>query len=252
MALLETSGLTKSFGRMVAVDRVDLAVREGELTAVIGPNGAGKTTLFNVVTGKLRPTAGQVRFRGEDITGLPPHAVIRRGIGRSFQVTNLFPELPVFDSLRVAVLSHLRLTGQVLPAPRRARAAEGEAEQLLRELGLEAHGNRLCGTLSHADQRAVEIGLALAGRPRLLLLDEPTAGMGPEETGAMVRLMQGLARRDGLTVVLVEHDMHVVFSLAERIVVMHEGRIIADGPPDSVRENPGVREAYLGESGAGG
>ena len=252
MTLLETSGLTKSFGRMVAVDRVDLAVSEGELTAVIGPNGAGKTTLFNVVTGKLRPTAGRVRFQGEDITDLPPHAVIRRGIGRSFQVTNLFPELPVFDSLRVAALSHLRLTGRLLPAHHRTRAAAGEAEQLLRELGLEAHGDRLCGTLSHADQRAVEIGLALAGRPRLLFLDEPTAGMGAEETAAMVGLLHGLARRNGLTVVLVEHDMHVVFALAERIVVMHQGRIIADGPPAAVRDHPGVREAYLGEPGAGG
>lgn len=251
MALLETSGLTKSFGRMVAVDRVDLAVREGELTAVIGPNGAGKTTLFNVVTGKLRPTAGSVRFAGEEITGLPPHAVIRRGIGRSFQVTNLFPELPVFESLRVAVLSDLRLTGQILPAPRGGNAAAGEVEELLRELGLEPLADQLCGTLSHADQRTVEIGLALAGRPRLLLLDEPTAGMGPEETAAMVRLTHDLARRDGLTVVLVEHDMHVVFALAERIVVMHQGRIIADGPPESVRNDPGVREAYLGEPGAG-
>ncbi|MBI3002168.1 MAG: ABC transporter ATP-binding protein [candidate division NC10 bacterium] len=251
MAMLETNGLMKSFGRMVAVDRVDLSVREGELTAVIGPNGAGKTTLFNVVTGKLRPTAGQVRFRGEDITGLPPHAVIRRGIGRSFQVTNLFPELSALDSLRVAVLSERRLTGRVLPAGALAREAEEEADRLLRELGLGEHRDRPCRTLSHADQRAVEIGLALAARPRLLLLDEPTAGMGPEETAAMVTLLRGLARRDGLTLLLVEHDMHVVFALAERIVVMHHGRIIADGPPVTVRENPGVREAYLGEPGAG-
>jgi branched-chain amino acid transport system ATP-binding protein len=252
MAFLETSGLTKAFGRMVAVDHVDLTVRAGELTAIIGPNGAGKTTFFNVVTGKLRPTAGRVRIQGDDITGLPPHAVVRRGIGRSFQVTNLFPGLSVLDSVRVAVLSQRGLTGRILPSRARAPAAQEEAERLLQELGLERHGHHPCGTLSHADQRAVEIGLALAARPRLLLLDEPTAGMGPEETAAMVGLMQRLARRDGLTVLLVEHDMRVVFALAERIVVMHQGRIIADGPPAAVREDAGVRKAYLGEPGARG
>ncbi|HEU5394947.1 MAG TPA: ABC transporter ATP-binding protein [Candidatus Methylomirabilis sp.] len=250
--LLETSDLTKSFGRMVAVDRVDLTLRAGELTAIIGPNGAGKTTLFNVVTGKLRPTAGRVRLQGSDITGLPPHAVIRRGIGRSFQVTNLFPGLSVLDSVRVAVLSQRGLTGRILPARARAQAAQEEAERLLRELGLERHGHHPCGTLSHADQRTVEIGVALAARPRLLLLDEPTAGMGPEETAAMVELMRGLARRDGLTLLLVEHDMRVVFALAERIVVMHQGRIIADGPPATIREDARVRTAYLGDPGARG
>lgn len=252
MKLLETSNLTKSFGRMVAVDHVDLTVHAGELTAIIGPNGAGKTTLFNVVTGKLRPTAGRVRLQDDDITGLPPHAVIRRGIGRSFQVTNLFPGLSVLDSVGVAVLSQRGLTGRILPSRIRAQAAQEEAVRLLQELGLEGHGHQPCGTLSHADQRAVEIGLALAARPRLLLLDEPTAGMGPEETAAMVGLLRGLARRDGLTLLLVEHDMRVVFALAERIVVMHQGRIIADGPPASIREDAGVRKAYLGDSGARG
>jgi branched-chain amino acid transport system ATP-binding protein len=167
---------------MVAVDHVDLATADGQLTAVIGPNGAGKTTLFNVITGKLRPTAGRITFRGEDITGFPPHAIVSRGLGRSFQVTNVFPELTVADNLRVAALSSRRDAG------RRgwrggSNRATAEIDRLLQELGLQPHAELPCAVLSHADQRVVEIGLALAGHPRLLLLDEPTAGMGAAETG---------------------------------------------------------------------
>jgi branched-chain amino acid transport system ATP-binding protein len=178
MSLLEIHGLTKSFGRMVAVDHVDLAIADGQPTAVIGPNGAGKTTLFNVITGKLRPTTGRVRFRGEDIAGFSPHAIVSRGIARSFQVANVFPELTVADNLRVAILSWRRYAG--------CRSSRGgsdsvttEVARLLQELGLQPHAELSCAVLSHADRRLVEIGLALAGHPRLLLLDEPTAGMGP-------------------------------------------------------------------------
>ena len=245
MPLLETHKLTKAFGRMMAVDHVDLAIADGQLTAVIGSNGAGKTTLFNVITGKLRPTTGRVTFQGEDITGFAPHAIVGRGIARSFQVTNVFPELTVADNLRVAVL------GSRCSAGRRgwrggSHGAAAEVARLLQELGLQPYAELPCAALSHADQRVVEIGLALAGHPRLLLLDEPTAGMGAAETGIMTHFIRNLAQREGLTVVLSEHDMQVVFALAERVVVMHQGRIIADGAPAVVRDDPLVRAAYLG------
>lgn len=246
MSLLETHNLTKSFGRMVAVDHVDLTLADGQLTAVIGPNGAGKTTLFDVITGRLRPTAGRITFRGQDITGLPSHAIVSRGMARSFQVTNVFPELTVADNLRVAVLSTRRFASRRSVRGSAARAP-AEVARLLREMGLQSYAELPCAVLSHADQRLVDIGLALAGCPHLLLLDEPTAGMGPAETVAMTHLIRHLAQHERLTVVLTEHDMQVVFALAERVVVMHQGRIIADGAPAVVRDDPLVRAAYLGQ-----
>jgi branched-chain amino acid transport system ATP-binding protein len=246
MSLLETHNLTKSFGRMVAVDHVDLTLADGQLTAVIGPNGAGKTTLFDVITGRLRPSAGRITFRGQDITGLPSHAIVSRGIARSFQVTNVFPELTVADNFRVAVLSTRRFAGRHGVRGSAARAP-AEVARLLREMGLQSYAELPCAVLSHADQRLVDIGLALAGCPHLLLLDEPTAGMGPAETVAMTHLIRNLAQHERLTVVLTEHDMQVVFALAERVVVMHQGRIIADGAPAVVRDDPLVRAAYLGQ-----
>ena len=246
MPLLETHRLTRSFGRTVAVDHVDLAIADGQLTAVIGPNGAGKTTLFDVITGKLRPTTGRVTFQGEDITGFAPHAIVSRGIARSFQVTNVFPALTVADNLRVAVLGSRRSAGR--RGWRGGRdGATAEVAPLLCALGLQPYAELPCEALSHADQRMVEIGLALAGHPHLLLLDEPTAGMEAAETLAMTHFIRNLAQREGLTVVLSEHDMQVVFALAERVVVMHQGRIIADGAPAVVRDNPLVRAAYLGQ-----
>jgi branched-chain amino acid transport system ATP-binding protein len=246
MPLLEIHRLTKSFGRMVAVDQVDLTIATGQLTAVIGPNGAGKTTLFNVITGKLQPTMGRVTFRGEDITGFSPYAIVSRGIARSFQVTNVFPELTVADNLRVAVLSARRYAGRH-GWRGGSGGATAEVARLLQELGLQPHAELPCAVLSHAHQRLVEIGLALGGHPRLLLLDEPTAGMGLAETVAMTHFIRNLAQREELTVALIEHDMQVVFALAERVVVMHQGRIIADGAPAVVRDDPLVRAAYLGQ-----
>ena len=246
MSLLETHNLTKSFGRMVAVDHVDLTIADGQLTVVIGPNGAGKTTLFDVITGRLRPTTGRITFRGQDITGLPSHAIVSRGMARSFQVTNVFPELTVADNFRVAVLSTRRSAGRH-GVRGSADGAPAEVARLLRDMGLQSYAELPCAALSHADQRLVDIGLALAGRPHLLLLDEPTAGMGPAETVAMTHLIHNLAQHERLTVVLTEHDMQVVFALAERVVVMHQGRIIADGAPAVVRDDPLVRAAYLGQ-----
>lgn len=245
--ILEARGLRKHFGDLAAVAGVDLTFREAELAAVIGPNGAGKTTFFNLVTGRLKPTSGKVFFQGKDITGLTPYQIARKGISRIFQITNLFPELTVYENIRVAVLSKLRETARMLTLDRNLKKANEETDRILDTVGLSDKRNFLCGVLSHGDQRLVEIGVALAIDPVLLLLDEPTGGMGPEETDEMVKFIQGLVGKQDITIVLVEHDMSVVFSIAERIVVMHQGEIIADGKPDEIKTDVRVREAYLGE-----
>lgn len=245
--ILETSGLRKHFGDLAAVADVDIGFREKELTAVIGPNGAGKTTFFNLVTGRLKPTSGKVYFRGTDITGLTPYQIARKGISRIFQITNLFPELTVYENIRVAVLSKMKETARMLTLDRNLTRANDETDRILDIVGLSDKRNSICGLLSHGDQRLVETGLALAIDPVLLLLDEPTGGMGPEETDEMVKFIRGLIEKQDITVLLVEHDMSVVFSIAERIVVMHQGEIIADGKPDEIKADTRVREAYLGE-----
>ncbi|NIS67740.1 MAG: ATP-binding cassette domain-containing protein [Proteobacteria bacterium] len=245
--ILETRGLRKNFGDLAAVAGVDLHFREGELAAVIGPNGAGKTTFFNLVTGRLKPTAGKVYFRGRDITRLPPHRIARIGISRIFQITNLFPDLTVYQNIRVAVLSKMRQTAKMLTLDRNLKGANDETDRILDTIGLSDKRNSPCGVISHGDQRLVETGVALAIDPVLLLLDEPTGGMGPEETDEMVKFIRGLTDKQNTTILLVEHDMNVVFSVAERIVVMHQGEIIADGKPDEIRADSKVREAYLGE-----
>jgi len=245
--ILETRGLRKHFGDLAAVAGVDLTFSEGELTAVIGPNGAGKTTFFNLVTGRLKPTAGKVYFRGRDITGLPPYRIARIGVSRIFQITNLFPDLTVYENIRVAVLSKMRETAKMLALDRNLKRANDETDRILNTIGLSDKRNFLCGVISHGDQRLVETGVALAIDPVLLLLDEPTGGMGPEETDEMVQFIGGLIEKRDMTILLVEHDMSVVFSIAERIVVMHQGEIIADGNPDEIKADEGVIEAYLGE-----
>jgi branched-chain amino acid transport system ATP-binding protein len=245
--ILETKALRKHFGELAAVAGVDLIFREGELAAVIGPNGAGKTTFFNLVTGRLKPTAGKVYFRGREITGLPPYQIARRGISRIFQITNLFPDLTVYENIRVAVLSKMRKTAKMLTLDRSLKGANDETDRILDTIGLFDKRNSLCGVISHGDQRLVETGVALAIDPVLLLLDEPTGGMGPEETDEMVQFIRGLTEKRDITILLVEHDMSVVFSIAERIVVMHQGEIIADGKPDEIKVDAKVREAYLGE-----
>lgn len=246
-SILETKNLRKHFGDLAAVAGVDLTFREKELAAVIGPNGAGKTTFFNLVTGRLKPTAGEVYFQGKDITGLTPYQIARKGISRIFQITNLFPELTVYENIRVAVLSKLRETARMLSFDRNLTRANDETDRILNTVGLSDRRNSLCGVVSHGDQRLVEIGIALAIDPVLLLLDEPTGGMGPEETDEMVKFIRGLAEEQNITILLVEHDMSVVFSIAERIVVMHQGEIIADGKPEEIKADTKVREAYLGE-----
>jgi branched-chain amino acid transport system ATP-binding protein len=242
--LLDVRGLTKSFGGFTAVAQVDLAVWPGTIHSVIGPNGAGKTTLFRVLTGVHRPTRGTVRFAGRDMTGARTHIVSRRGLTQSFQITNVFPRLTVRESVQVAVLARHRRTWDFFTA--RWGGTANEVAELLSEVGLSAVADARAQTLSHGDQRILEVTLALATRPRLLLLDEPTAGMSPAETGRMVSLVTRLAAARGLAVVLCEHDMDIVFDISHEVTVLHRGRVISHGLPAAVQGDPLVAEVYLG------
>ena len=243
--LLSIDGLSRRFGALTALNGVSLALLPRERRAVIGPNGAGKTTLFNVITGQLVPSAGRMVFAGQSIAGLPPHVVARRGISRSFQRTNLCPRLTVIENLRLAAGADGRGSYNLLGggAARRnvqlARAAEAAAAvDLTGRLGASA------GRLSYGEQRQLEVGVALATRPALLLLDEPTAGMSPEETERMTRMLEGLPRE--VTLLIIEHDMDVVASLADRVTVLHYGEVLTEGTFDEVKADPRVYDVYLG------
>jgi branched-chain amino acid transport system ATP-binding protein len=220
-------------------------VTQGRIAAIIGPNGAGKTTLFNLITGHLRPDAGAVLLEGRDITGLPPHDVCRLGMGRSFQRTNIFPRLTVFQNVQAAFISH---RGRGLDLWSRVdRLYRDETEALLASLGLLDRAGEMSGFLSHGAQKQLELGIALASEPRLLLLDEPTAGMSAAETRETIQLISRIAGERGLTLLFTEHDMEVVFSIAQQLTVLHQGRVIAEGAPAEVRGDPEVRRVYLGE-----
>ncbi len=245
-AILRVEGLAKSFGSLVAVDQVELAVAAGEFTAVIGPNGAGKTTLFNLVSGTLRPDAGRVFLKDKDITGRAPRAIVHAGLARTFQITSVFPELTVLENLLVSCLAQARRSARLWSPYAEERAAGLRARRLLGELGIGHLADQRCGALSHADQKLVEVGMALATAPEVLLLDEPTSGLSPEETAQITALLRQLAEAEHATVVLIEHDMDVVFSVAQRIVVLHQGQVIADGPPAAIRADANVKEVYLG------
>ena len=243
--MLEVRGVQKAFDGFQAVAGVSLSVARGEIAAIIGPNGAGKTTLFNLVTGHIRPDAGSVLLEGRNITGLPPHQVCRRGMGRSFQRTNIFPRLSVFQNVQAAFISH---RGRGLDLLSRVdRLYRDETDALLASLGLLERAGEMSGFLSHGAQKQLELGIALASEPRLLLLDEPTAGMSASETHDTIRLISRLARERDLTLLFTEHDMDVVFSIAQRITVLHQGHVIAEGAPAEVRSDPEVRRVYLGE-----
>jgi branched-chain amino acid transport system ATP-binding protein len=243
--VLETRGLSKSFGGVRAVRDVDLTMPRGEIRALIGPNGAGKTTFFNMLTGQLRADAGFVLFKGDRLSGLPPYAVWRRGVSRTFQITTTFATLTAIENVQVARLSHLGKTYALLE---RAEALQTtEARALLEQVGLADQARRVAAALAYGDLKKLELAVALANDPDLLLLDEPTAGMAPAERGALMALTQRIARARGLTVLFTEHDMDVVFAIADRIMVLHQGRVIADGVPAAVRADPQVQRVYLGE-----
>jgi branched-chain amino acid transport system ATP-binding protein len=243
--VLRVENLRKSFGGVDAVAGVSLSLARGEVRALIGPNGAGKSTLFNILAGALRADAGTVELEGRPIGGLPSHVIARRGVGRTFQITATFGTLSVLENVQLARLSHRRRTAALLTPAARLEAQAARA--LLDEVGLAEHAARPAGELAYGDLKKLELAIALAGEPRLLLLDEPTAGMAAAERVSLMSLAVGIARERGLTVLFTEHDMDVVFAAADRILVLHEGHVIADGLPAVVREDRQVQAVYLGE-----
>ncbi|HEY7517225.1 MAG TPA: ABC transporter ATP-binding protein [Methylomirabilota bacterium] len=243
---LECDRVSRHFGALAAVDQVSLKVFRGEIRAIIGPNGAGKSTLFNLIAGELAPTSGAVRFKSAPVSGLTPHEVCALGISRTFQLTALFPRLSALENVRLAAQARHAGRWRPLGAGGTAATTRTHAEHWLERLHLSHVAGMAAGLLSHGDQRLLEIAMALAQRPEVLLLDEPTQGLSVEETARTVGLLRQLLGGGHLTVLLVEHDMEVVFSLAHQITVLHQGRVIADGLPQMVREDPEVQTAYLG------
>ncbi len=244
--LLRVENVTMSFDGFVAINSVDLTVEKGQMAAIIGPNGAGKSTLFNLITGHLTPTTGKVYFHDQDITGQAPHTICQQGMGRSFQRTNIFPRLSVFDNIQVAVLSHARKTLNFFTPAKQLMREETYA--LMEDVGLASEAQSISGTLSYGFQKQLELGITLASEPELLLLDEPTAGMSPQETIDSIALIERIARERGLTLLFTEHDMDVVFSIADKITVLHQGQVLAEGKPEEVKDDPDVQRIYLGEA----
>jgi len=245
MTILELQGVHKDFKGLTVLNDVNLTIEEGECHAIIGPNGAGKSTLFNVISGKYKPTQGRVHFNGEDITGLAPYKISRKGLARSFQITNVFPGMTVYDNIRNAILSRRGIRLSMLTRLKNINAVHQEAIELINVLGLNAITDVPASELSYGQQRALEVGIALATDPKLILLDEPTAGMTREQSREAVSLIKNITK--GKTLMVVEHDMDVVFSMADRITVLSYGLVLASGRPDDIRGNEAVKKAYLGK-----
>lgn len=243
--MLKLENVVKAFGGVVATNDVSLDFPDRSLSAIIGPNGAGKTTLFNLITGHLTPDSGKILLAGENIAGLKPATIVSKGIGRAFQVASIFPSLTVEEALIGAVNAHMGQSArlfQAFPPP----AAKARAEELIGLLQMEAVARRKCSNISHGDQKLLDVGLALALEPSVLLLDEPTAGMGPEERWEMINTVRRLWESQAMTLIFIEHDMGIVFEVAQNINVLKYGSVLASGPPDAIRGNPDVIEAYLG------
>jgi branched-chain amino acid transport system ATP-binding protein len=247
MTVLEVRGLRKAFGGVWALTRLDFDLSAGEMLALIGPNGAGKTTCFNLINGQLKADGGSVRLLGRELLGLPAHRIARQGVGRTFQITATFQSMTVRENVQMALLAHRRRTMAL--RPRAARLYVPEAEALLERVGMAEQAGRRCAILSYGDLKRVELAMALAGGPRLLLMDEPTAGMSPQERRELMALVSGIARQERTAVLFIEHDMDAVFAHAHRILVLNRGERIAEGSPREVRAHPEVRSAYLGMNG---
>ncbi len=245
MNILETKALYHDFSGLEVLFDVNLEVNEGERHAIIGPNGAGKTTLFNLITGTYTPSRGEIFFRGRNVTGSKPHQMIRRGMGRSFQITSTFDRLTTFQNIRMGVMSRRGIRFSLFRKVDKMQDITEETDEILRRINLHGERDLPAGVLSYGKHRSLEISMALATDPELVMLDEPTAGMSKDETHHAVELVRKLT--EGKTAVIIEHDMDVVFSLADRITVLHLGTILACGPPEEIRENQAVKDAYLGE-----
>jgi branched-chain amino acid transport system ATP-binding protein len=244
VAILKTESLTKRFGGLVAVNRVNLVIEENRLTSIIGPNGAGKTTFFNLLSGLMKPDEGKIFFGSLNITGYPSHRVAKQGMARSFQLLSLFNELTLFENIRMAVQAEKGHGLKMLSSIGALRDVNDRAFEIVQAIGLEGKENITAKNLSYGDRRILDIGISLASNPKLLLLDEPTSGLASRETGKMAKFIQGLAR--DLTLVLIEHDMSIVLSISDHIAVLHQGRVIAEGTPAEIQQNEEVQEAYLG------
>ncbi len=246
MDILTTQHLSKRFGGLVAVNNVSLKVRQGCLTSLIGPNGAGKTTLFNLLTGLMKPDAGRIHFQQVDITAYPPHRIVKVGVGRSFQIVNIFGELTLLENVRLAVQAQKGHGLEMFTSVNSSGFHEvnEQAAAIIRATGLGGKERIIAKNLSYGDKRLLEIAIALGSKPRLLLMDEPTSGLASRETARMREFIQNLAKE--LTILLIEHDMNIVLSISDHIAVLHQGRVIAEGEPDAIRQNADVQEAYLG------
>jgi ABC-type branched-subunit amino acid transport system ATPase component len=245
--LLEVRKLNKAFGMVVTAKDLHFSLQRGVLTSIIGPNGAGKSTLINLLTGSLAPDSGEIWFRGQDITHEPIHSRVRQGLCRSFQVVNVFSNLTLFENVAIPVLSVKRKARSLLRLVSSDKDVKGEVEKILDRVGLLSQSHVTAQALSHGDQRVLEVAIALAAKPRLLFLDEPTAGMNPVERTKILQTIRQLAQTEDVTFVIIEHDMDIVFALSERIIALHRGEIIGDGSEEEIKMNPQVREVYLGE-----
>lgn len=242
-AVLQTERLCKNFGGLKAVDRVTVKVEAG-VHSIIGPNGAGKTTLFNLLTGFLKPEAGKITYLGRDITALPPYEISKLGMARSFQITSIFPELTVYENVRLAVQSRLKASFNFLISYKSLKGVDQQTEKILREVGLHDEGNVKARNLSYGLQRCLDIGISLATEPKLVLLDEPTSGLSQEDTYRIIHLVSDISRN--VPVLLIEHNIDVVLSISDRVTVMYQGGVLAEGPPSEITTNQKVQEAYLG------
>lgn len=246
MSLLELKDVSKAFGGLLVTQQVNLTVNVGEIRAIIGPNGAGKTTLFNQISGYYRPDSGTIRFNGENITGVSPHRIVRKGIGRAFQRSNVFPRLTTFENVQTAVFSYRGEALNFWKSIRSYRIHNERTDYILESIGLQDKRQQLAGKLALGDQKRLEIGLALALEPKLLLLDEPTAGMSQEETNSTMELVKKLVDEFKISLLFTEHDMGVVFGVSDYIQVLYQGKMIAEGKPQDIADNPRVQEVYLG------